>query len=256
MPTKKTKKTPLKSKKRVKPTKKAVKKTKKGSLRKGRAEDKGLLNQTQYAKHRGISQQRVSKMVKDGIITTNARGLIDPKKADKEIEDSAPRSKSGVKKRLKKKFEDVELKKVKLSHKRAEQFLLDRDEKSKAECYEFMDEQHANLAILLVFVDSMLGDVTTITESNRKAAYYKACILELQYKERQKELINAVEFLKKLYPMLDNQSGAIKNKVLALESRLVAILKCCQPEAEVAAKVGREIRETLDEIKGIRVEGY
>lgn len=43
-----------------------------------------LLNQTQYAKHRGVSAMAISKLVKQGLITTK-NGKIDPVKADKEL---------------------------------------------------------------------------------------------------------------------------------------------------------------------------
>lgn len=49
-----------------------------------------LLNQTEYAKHRGITKGMVSRLVKQGKITLIKKGkqnLINPKDADKSIED-------------------------------------------------------------------------------------------------------------------------------------------------------------------------
>lgn len=43
-----------------------------------------LLNQAQYAKHRGVSKMAISKLVKQGLITIK-NGKIDPVKADKEL---------------------------------------------------------------------------------------------------------------------------------------------------------------------------
>ena len=43
-----------------------------------------LLNQTAYARHRGVSKMAISKLVKQGLIST-PNGKIDPTKADKEL---------------------------------------------------------------------------------------------------------------------------------------------------------------------------
>lgn len=43
-----------------------------------------LLNQAQYAKHRGVSDMAISKLVKQGLITKK-NGKIDPVKADAEL---------------------------------------------------------------------------------------------------------------------------------------------------------------------------
>lgn len=43
-----------------------------------------LLNQAAYAKHRGVSAMAISKLVKQGLITTKD-GKIDPVKADEEL---------------------------------------------------------------------------------------------------------------------------------------------------------------------------
>jgi len=130
------------------------------------------LSQTEYAKHRGISQPRVSVMVKQGKLDGCIKKIGKYKKIDRDKADEA----------LKNNLDRIYNPNRKVTKKEVEETI-------KAVGFEHM----------------------SMTEAQKAQSQYKAALLKLDYEERTGELISASQVKKEVFGMARMTRDAILN---------------------------------------------
>jgi len=150
------------------------------------------MSQTEYGEHRGISQQRVNAMIKQGKLAGCLKKIGKYKKIDRDMADAA----------LEKNLDQV-------LNKPTREY-----GKSKKSRVKKPEEQKEILADAGVEMRS-LSDAQTVNEN------YKAYIKELEYKVKVKELIPAVEAERIMAHIVMTARG----KILGIKAKLAPLLK-------------------------------
>ena len=174
------------------------------------------MSQTEYAKHRGISQQRVSKMIEVGKISQECikrigkYKKIDRDKADEELKNNLDRI-----------YNPNRTKPVKTKSKKV----------TKKEVEE------------TVKAVGMSGGMS-MADAQKMQAKLKAALLKLDYEERTGELISASQVKKEVFGMARMTRDAILN----IPDRISAELASMTDVHAIYEKLTAELTQALEEL--------
>ena len=168
------------------------------------------MTQTEYAKHRGISQPRVSKMIRDGKLKGCLKAISGKKRIDRDLADAA------LEERLDRVYNKPKTPEP------------TKSEKAK------------------VIAESGIDERQELAESQRQEALYKAALKKLEYETKKRDLLPADEVKK----MLADLILSIRGDVLAIEGDLAPLLKefISNPEnfGIIKGRIGSRLRDALE----------
>ena len=174
------------------------------------------MSQTEYGKHRGISQQRVHTMIKQGKLAGCLKKIGKYKKIDRDKADVAL---------------DQNLDRVRNKPTR------EYGKKKKARKVKTPEEQVQILTAAGVKMRS-LSEAQTVKEN------FTAYLKELEYKTKTKELISAEEAEKMMVHVVTTARG----KILGIKAKLAPLLKEFVEDPENFGMLLESIEESIREI--------
>lgn len=94
------------------------------------------------------------------------------------------------------------------------------------------------------FISNIAGDMPSFSEAKRQKEYYQAELKRLQFETAEGQLLRKDILLQKWIPIVQ----AMKQRLLAMPSKLTPILFGCKTKAEIAGYLTRATHEALVEI--------